>query len=103
VVKIHESICGPEFLLKFLAGYDLAGMLQKHGQELEWLFLKANSKAVLAQFASANIHFEYPKTELPTKLMAFPHAKVNLSRKGVYHLAGPLRNQRWGHLPISLL
>jgi len=36
---------------------------------LEWLFLEANSEAVLAQFASAKIQFEDPKTEPPAQLM----------------------------------
>ncbi len=85
VVEIHKSVCGPEFFLKFLASYDLAVVLKQHRQDLEGLFLKANSKAVLAQFASAKIQFENPKTEPPAKLMVFPHGDVNLSRKGVYH------------------
>ena len=85
VVEIYKSVCGPEFFLKFRASYDLAVVLKQHRQDLEGLFLKANSKAVLAQFASAKIQFENPKTEPPTKLMVFPHGGVNLSRKGVYH------------------
>jgi hypothetical protein len=55
VVEIHESVRGPEFFLKFLASYDLAGVLQQHRQELEGLFLKANSQVALAQFTSAKI------------------------------------------------
>ena len=43
VVEIHESVCGPEFFLKFLASYDLTGALEQHRQDLEGLFLKANS------------------------------------------------------------
>jgi len=52
---------------------------------LEGLFLKANSKAMLAQFASAKIQFEDPKTKPPAKLIVFPNGVVNLNRKGVYH------------------
>src|SRR5260370_560247 len=48
VVEIHESVSGPESSLKFLASYDLAGVLKQHRQDLEGLFLKANSQAVLA-------------------------------------------------------
>jgi len=33
---------------------------------------------VLAQFASAKIQFEIPKTEPPGKLMTFLHGKVDL-------------------------
>jgi len=85
VVEIHKSVCGPEFFLEFLASYDLAGVLKQRRQDLEGLFLKANSKAVLAQLPSAKIQFEYPKTEPPAQLMVFPHAKVNLGPTGVYH------------------
>src|SRR6202795_3315981 len=43
VVEIHESVCGPEFFLKFLASYDVAGVLKQHRQDLEGLFLKPDS------------------------------------------------------------
>ncbi|HWY45557.1 MAG TPA: hypothetical protein VNX66_18830 [Candidatus Sulfotelmatobacter sp.] len=43
VVEIHESVRGPQFLLKLLASYDLAGVLKQHRQELEGLFLKPYS------------------------------------------------------------
>jgi hypothetical protein len=43
VVEIDESVCRPEFFLKFLARYDVAGVLKQHRQDLEGLFLEANS------------------------------------------------------------
>src|ERR1700758_3823030 len=43
VVEIHESICGPELLLKLLASYDLARVFNEHRQDLEGLFLKPHS------------------------------------------------------------
>jgi len=43
VIEIHESVCGPECFLNFLASYDLAGVLKQHRQDLEGLFLKPNS------------------------------------------------------------
>jgi hypothetical protein len=55
VVEVHESVRRPEFFLKFLASCDLAGVCEQHRQDLEGLFLKADSHAVLAQFASAKI------------------------------------------------
>jgi hypothetical protein len=73
VVEIHESVCGPEFFLKFLASYDLAGVLQQYRQELDGLFLKANSQAVLAQFAGARIQLENPKTEPHPEMKVFLH------------------------------
>src|SRR5215472_7884261 len=42
VVEIHESVCGPEFFLKFVTSYDLLGVPKEHCQDLEGLFLKAN-------------------------------------------------------------
>jgi hypothetical protein len=73
VVEIHKSVHGPEFSLKFFASYDFAGVLKQHYQDLEWLCLKPNSQAVLAQFASARIQFENPKTEPPAKQLVFLH------------------------------
>jgi hypothetical protein len=73
VVEIHKSVCGPKVFLKFLASYDLAGMLKEHRQNLEGLFLKPNSQAVLAQLACLKIQFEYPETQPPTKFIAFSH------------------------------
>src|SRR6266481_5904972 len=55
VVEIHESVRGPEFLLKLLASYDLAGVLSQRRQDLKGLFLKPDSQAVLTQFARAKI------------------------------------------------
>ena len=81
VVEIHECVRGPEFLLKFLATDDLAGVLEQHRQNLEGLLLKPDSQAALAQFASAKIHLENPKTEPPARLMVRFHAEVNLSLK----------------------
>jgi hypothetical protein len=69
VVEIHESVCVPEFLLKFLASYDLAVMLKQHRQDLKGLFLKPDSQAMLAQLARLKIQFENSKTERPAKLM----------------------------------
>src|SRR6266849_2926112 len=77
VVEIHESVRGPESSLKFLASYDLAGVLKQHRQKLEGLFLKANCQAVLAQFAGAKIQLEKPKTEPHAEVKVFLHGKLN--------------------------
>jgi hypothetical protein len=77
VVEIHKSICRPEFSLKFLATYDFAGALKEHREDLEGLLLKPNSKAVLAQFASAKIQLENAKTERPAKLMSLWHREMS--------------------------
>jgi hypothetical protein len=78
VVEIHERVRGPEFLLKFLAKDDPAGVLKQHRQDLEGLLLKPNSEAALAQFASTTIQLEHPKTKPPASLMVSFHEEVNL-------------------------
>jgi len=40
---------------------------------------------VLAQFASAKIQLEDPKTEPLASLMVFSHGEVNLNCQRVYH------------------
>jgi hypothetical protein len=77
VVEIDESVFGPEFFLKFLASYDLAGVLKQHSQCLEGLFLKANSQAVLPQLARAKIQLEYSKAEPRAPMKVFLHEEVN--------------------------
>src|ERR1700752_3929257 len=39
VVKVHESIRGPELFLEFLTSYDFAGVLKQQDQDLEGLLL----------------------------------------------------------------
>src|SRR5262249_53153938 len=77
VIEVHESVCRPESCLKFLASYDLAGMLEQHHKDLEGLFLKPNSQPLLAQFASAKIQLENSKAEPAARLMIFLHRRVN--------------------------
>ena len=40
---------------------------------------------MLAQFASAKIQVENPKTEPPATVIVVAHGEVNLDRKRVYH------------------
>jgi hypothetical protein len=102
VVEIDESVFGPEFFLKFLASYDLAGVLKQHGQCLEGLFLKANSQAVLPQFARAKIQLEYSKADPRAAMKVFLHEEVD-SESECTTPAESVPDQRWGHLPVSLL
>jgi hypothetical protein len=80
MVEIHESVRGPEFLLKLLPSHDLAGMLKHHRQELEGLFLKPYSQTVFPQFAGAKIQFENSKTKPPVEVKVFLHGKMNAQR-----------------------
>jgi hypothetical protein len=79
VIEIHKSVYGPEFFLKFLASYNLAGVVQQQSQNLERLFLKPDSQTVLAQLAGAQVEFEYPKTAPAANLMVFRHEEENLT------------------------
>jgi hypothetical protein len=56
----RDTVRRPEFFLKFFASYDLAGVLNRHDQDLEGLFLKPYPKAVLVQFAGPKIHENCP-------------------------------------------
>src|SRR5579859_1051096 len=73
VVEIDEGVRRPKFLLKLLASDKLAGMREKHNQDLEGLFLQANAQAVLAQFPGTKIQLENPKMESPAKVKFFLH------------------------------
>lgn len=77
VVEIYESIRGPEFLLKFFPSHNFSGVLDQGHQELERLFLQANSQTVLAQLASAEVQFENPKAEPLTRVRFFLHVESN--------------------------
>jgi hypothetical protein len=89
VVEIHERLRGPEFLLKFLATDDLAGVLEQHRQDPEGLFLEPDSQAALAQFASTKIHFENPKTEPLARLMSDFHEEAESRVKSTTPLLDP--------------
>ncbi|HXL22012.1 MAG TPA: hypothetical protein VOA78_06080 [Candidatus Dormibacteraeota bacterium] len=96
VIEIHERVCRPEFLLEFLAGYDFAGVLKERRQHLERLFLKANTEAVFAQFAGAEIQLENPETEPVAKLMVFWHGQATSVGRGSLPPDPSLRKQRRG-------
>jgi RNA polymerase sigma-70 factor (ECF subfamily) len=82
--------------------YDLAGVLKQHRQELEGLFLKGNSQAVLAQFAGPKIQFENRKKEPPAELMGFFHGAKS-GGKGSVPPSEVVRNIERGQFPVSLL
>src|ERR1700722_2659569 len=55
VVEVDECVRGPKTLLEFLAGYDIAGPLNQHRQNADWLLLQANAQAVLAKFTRLSV------------------------------------------------
>jgi hypothetical protein len=65
VVEIDKCIAGPEPAAQFVPCDNLARVLEKDGEDLERLFWELESKAVLAQFASLEVHFKYTEMENP--------------------------------------
>jgi len=81
VVEIHERVRWPDGLLKFFAADDLTGLRDQNRQDLKGLLLKPDSHAALAQFSSAKIELEHPKTQPPVNLMIRIHRAWLGSRK----------------------
>jgi hypothetical protein len=55
-VKIDEGVRRPQPVAEFFARNDLSGVLQKHAQNLERLFLHLQPDPTLAQLACSNIY-----------------------------------------------
>ena len=70
IVEIHESLRGPQLLLQFLAGNDLAGIFQEHLENLKGLTLQFGTNAVFSQFTRAEINFEPIEAQCRTRLWA---------------------------------
>jgi hypothetical protein len=83
VVEIDERVLRPEFLAQFLARDDVSGPLQEKTQNLEWLFLKADAGAVLAQFPRHEIHFKDPKTDGPPGLVRLRYGHTSMLPRSV--------------------
>jgi hypothetical protein len=71
VIEVYEGIRGPEPLLQILAHYDLAGVLDQHGQDLKRLLLNSDLQSMLSEFAGAEIKLEDAKAKTPRKMMIF--------------------------------
>ncbi len=63
LLEVNESVCRPDLLLQFVAGNDLARMLQQHLQNLQGLFLKFDLDPALAKFAGTEVRLEYSESE----------------------------------------
>src|SRR6266566_5954096 len=62
LLEVNESVCRPDLLLQFVAGNDLARMLQQHLQNLQGLFLKFDLDPALAKFAGTEVRLEYSES-----------------------------------------
>lgn len=63
MAHLHDGAVGPKPLADFFTQHHLAGMLQQHDQDAEWLFLKTNLKLAFTQFRGAKVEFKLPKTD----------------------------------------
>jgi uncharacterized protein (DUF1786 family) len=73
VVEIDEGIGGPELLAHLLARNHIAGTLEKQGQHLQRLILKAKLGAVFAQLARGEIKLEEAKAHDSARPIAWEH------------------------------
>jgi len=101
VVEINEGVGGPKLFLKLLASDNLAGMFEERGEHLERLLLKADSQAMLAQFASSKVQFENSEAEAAAQLMVFWHGEKAFVRDGVSIGSGCAESDG-GQIRISL-
>ena len=62
-LEIDESIFGPEMVLQFGSGDDLALSFGEQDEDTQGLFLEADARAVLADFTSCQVHNEGTKLE----------------------------------------
>jgi hypothetical protein len=58
MVEIYEGVGGPQLLAKLVACDYFSGTLQQQGEHLEGLFLQAQLRAILAQFACCEVELE---------------------------------------------
>ena len=82
VVKIHKGVRSPKFLLQILATHYFACVLDQGGQELKWLLLDSDLRAVLSEFARIEVNLEDAKAKASSLMIASEH-EGKTSR--VYH------------------
>jgi hypothetical protein len=56
-----------------VAAYDLTGVFEQNSQQLEWLFLKLDSRPFSLKLANLQIDFEATKLIDQTRFRAFLH------------------------------
>jgi hypothetical protein len=61
-VEIDEGIRGPQLFHQFVAGDQLAGAIEQHGENVKRLLLKIRGVPVGAEFAGAQVELELSKT-----------------------------------------
>jgi len=81
MIEVYKRIGWPQAGVKIFPGNNFTGTLEKHGQDLQGLFLEANFDAVAAQLSRAKVYLKDSKAD---------NSVCGISR----HLADP----DWGSL-----
>src|SRR6185436_5536221 len=63
VVELDDGVVGPELLSNLFAQHYLAGIFQKHEQDLEGLLVKPDLQAMLAELRGSNVQLNRPKAD----------------------------------------
>ena len=63
MVEVDERILGPQTLLNFLAGDDVAGALEQESENLKRLLLQSNADTAFAELAGAHVELEVLKSD----------------------------------------
>ena len=72
MVKIDKSVAWPETTAQFVAGDNLARILKKHDQNLKRLLWELESKTMLAELASLQIHLENTEMQILEPPQGYP-------------------------------
>ena len=85
--ELDHGIVGPEPLLQFLAGNQLPGPLQQHGQKFNGLPGQLDLQAMFEQFPDLGVEFEGAKAEAASGSLGVIHCRRLSCRRE----AGPER------------
>ncbi len=84
MIEIHERVVRPKLLAEFIACHHVAGMFEKHCQDLKRLVLQPDSPVVLEEFSCAEINFKRPETGRRGQARMIGHSGP-LEWERVYH------------------
>ena len=98
MIKIHESVAGPQAFAQVIPGDDFSRGCQQYRQNLEGLLRQFQPETVLAQFSRLNIDFEHAEAHVPRRAIDLSHTGPGMagsiapqSREGqriTFHISG---------------
>src|SRR5712691_11286119 len=86
VVKFHDRVVWTEPFPNLLARHHLLRALEQHSQNLEGLFLQADSAVPFVQFSRLELQPEGPETDGVRRWRGVHRMAIWLLMGGVYHL-----------------